>query len=159
MGTAGKKMVSLNLKTLISLLNKALADEWLAFYQYWIGAKMVQGPMSEMVKKELDEHAEEEFKHANMIVERILQLDGTPILNPEEFFKQTNCGYDIPKDYSCQAILKQNIAGEQCAIATYLKLLKFTQNKDTLTHFMVHEILKDEVKHEDDLEKILENMN
>jgi hypothetical protein len=34
---------------LLNLLNKALADEWLAYYQYWIGAKVVKGPMKDAV--------------------------------------------------------------------------------------------------------------
>ena len=43
MGTKGKEIVNLDVNNLIGLLNKALADEWLAYYQYWVGAKVVRG--------------------------------------------------------------------------------------------------------------------
>lgn len=159
MGTIGKKIVRTDLKKLISQLNKALADEWLAYYQYWIGSKVIEGAASARIQAELKEHAEEEFKHANMLTERILQLGGVPILNPQEFSKQSNCGYEAPKSFSAKEILKQNIKGEQCAIKIYDKLLKMTEGKDILTYHMLHEILEEEVEHEDELEKILSDIS
>jgi len=39
MGTKGREIVGLDVDKLIELLNKALADEWLAYYQYWIGGE------------------------------------------------------------------------------------------------------------------------
>jgi len=36
MGTVGIKIVGMDVKELIKRLNKALADEWLAYYQYWV---------------------------------------------------------------------------------------------------------------------------
>ncbi len=159
MGTHGKKIVDLNLKDLISLLNKALADEWLAYYQYWIGSKVVKGPMAERIKVELEEHAGEELKHANMLTERILQLGGTPVLEYKDLEKLSTCGFSAPKNPDGKAVLRQNIKGEQCAIAVYVKLLKLTEGKDILTHLMLQEILKEEVEHEDDLENILEDLS
>ena len=159
MGTHGKKIVDLNLKNLISLLNKALADEWLAYYQYWVGALVVKGPMAERIKAELEEHATEEFKHANMLAARILQLGGTPILEYKDLARLSTCGFIAPKNPAGTAILKQNIKGEQCAITVYAKLLKLTEGKDILTHLMLQEILKEEVEHEDDLENLLEDLS
>jgi len=57
MGTKGREIVGLDVDKLIELLNKALADEWLAYYQYWIGAKVAKGPMRGQVVFELEEHA------------------------------------------------------------------------------------------------------
>ncbi|HEY89612.1 MAG TPA: ferritin, partial [Thermoflexia bacterium] len=58
MGTRGRSMiVGLDVDELIVKLNKALADEWLAYYQYWIGAKVAAGPMRGAVAAELEEHA------------------------------------------------------------------------------------------------------
>lgn len=159
MGTRGKKIVDLNLKNLISLLNTALADEWLAYYQYWIGAKVVKGCMADRIKAELEEHAAEELKHANMLAARIMQLGGNPILDYKDLEKLSTCGFSAPKNPAAKAILRQNIKGEQCAIAVYVKLLKLTEGKDILTHLMLQEILKEEVEHEDDLENILEDLS
>jgi len=38
MGTLGRKIVDTNVEDLVKLLNKAFSDEWLAYYQYWIGS-------------------------------------------------------------------------------------------------------------------------
>jgi bacterioferritin len=89
MGTKGREIVGMDIDKLIELLNKALADEWLAYYQYWIGAKVVKGPMRGAVEAELMEHAGEELQHAEMLIERIIQLGGTPLLSPEEWYKIT----------------------------------------------------------------------
>ncbi len=159
MGTVGRKIIKdLDLDKLIKLLNKALADEWLAYYQYWIGARVIEGPMSSAVIGELEEHAEDELRHADMLVERIVQLGGTPLLKPEDWYKDTNCGYEAPEDFFVLKILKQNIKGEQCAIETYDKLVELTAGKDIVTYNMVVEIMEDEVEHEEDLEVILNNL-
>ena len=46
MAEIGRSIVKMDVEELLNLLNKALADEWLAYYQYWIGAKVVKGPMT-----------------------------------------------------------------------------------------------------------------
>jgi bacterioferritin len=158
MGTKGTEIVGMDVNKLVELLNKAFADEWLAYYQYWIGAKVAKGPMRGAVVAELEEHAEEELKHANMLTERILQLGGEPIIKPEDWYKMSNCGYDAPEDPSVKVLLDQNIKGEQCAIEVYQKLLETVKDKDPITYNMVLEILEDEVEHEEDLQAILEDM-
>jgi bacterioferritin len=159
MGTRGIEIVDMNVNELIKILNRAFADEWLAYYQYWLGAKVVKGPMKEAVIAELEEHAADELRHAEMVAERINQLGGTPITNPKDWFKLTNCGYEDPVDPYVRSILLQNIAGEQCAISTYRKIMKMTKDKDPITYNMVLEILKDEVEHEDDLQNDLEDFD
>lgn len=154
MGTKGIEIIDLDVKKLIEMLNKALADEWLAYYQYWIGAKVIEGPMKGSVVTELDEHANDELRHAQMLVERILQLGGTPILEPKQWYDLTNCGYDAPTDPLVMKILEQNIKGEQCAIEVYKKIMDFTKDKDQITYQMAFEIMRDEVEHEDDLQDL-----
>ncbi|WP_455277541.1 ferritin-like domain-containing protein [[Eubacterium] cellulosolvens] len=159
MGTKGKEIVDMDTKKLIELLNKALADEWLAYYQYWMGAKVAKGPMRGAVTAELEEHAGDELRHAGMLVDRIITLGGTPILKPEDWYKITNCGYLAPEDPSVKALLEQNIKGEQCAINIYKNLLETIKDKDPITYNMTLEILEDEVEHEEDLQSILEDLS
>jgi bacterioferritin len=160
MGTKGREIIGMDVKVLINLLNKALADEWLAVYQYFVGAKVVKGPLRTVVESELKEHSEEELKHANMLADRIIQLGGTPLLSPQEILKESGCGYDAPTDPSIPAILKQNIKGEQCAIVTYKKILdKLKTGDDQITFNMIRKILEDEVKHEEDLQNLEEDYN
>ncbi|MFW6110915.1 MAG: ferritin-like domain-containing protein [Thermoproteota archaeon] len=159
MGTKGKELVEMDIDELVKLLNKALADEWLAYYQYWIGAKVLKGPMRGQAAAELEEHAAEELEHAEMLTERIIQLDGTPLLKPEDWYDMTNCGYEAPEDPSVRVVLKQNMEGEQCAIDVYREILKKTRDKAPITYMMILEILGDEVEHEEDLQAILEDLN
>ncbi len=158
MGTKGREIVGLDVGKLVDLLNKAYADEWLAYYQYFIGAKVVKGPMREATAAELTQHAADELRHAGLVADRIIQLGGTPLLKPEEWYKWTNCGYDAPSDPYVEAILAQNIKGEQCAIGVYQKLLDLTRDKDIVTFNMVTTILSDEVEHEEDLQAIVEDI-
>ncbi len=80
------------------------------------------------------------------------------MLKPEDWYRETNCGYEAPEDFFVKKILEQNIKGEQCAITTYQKLVDLTSGKDIITHNMVLEILEDEIEHEDDLEALLESI-
>ena len=158
MGTKGIEIVGMDVKVLLDLLNRAFCDEWLAYYQYWIGAKVLKGPMKDAVITELELHATEELNHSLMLTTRIIQLGGTPVNNPKDWFKFTNCGYDAPDDVYVEAILKQNIKGEQCAITTYKKLMEKTQNTDPVTYNIVLQIIQQEVEHEEDLQALLEDI-
>ena len=158
MGTKGRMIVDMDVDELIRLLNKALSDEWLAYYQYWIGSKVVKGPTKDAVIAELVQHATEELAHADMIALRILQLGGTPVLEPKEWYTLTNCGYDSPDDPHVKKILEQNIKGERCAIETYNRLMAIVKDKDPITFNMVLTIISQEVEHEEDLQSLLEDL-
>jgi bacterioferritin len=158
MGQKGREIVRMNVDELLNLLNKALSDEWLAYYQYWIGAKVVKGPMKDAVIAELTLHATEELSHAELIVARIIQLGGIPVLSPADWFKITNCGYEAPVDHYVEEVLNQNIKGEQCAIRVYNALLDTTREADPVTYNMVLTILSQEVEHEEDLSALKEDL-
>jgi len=157
-GSKGIEIVGMDVKQLLDLLNKAFADEWLAYYQYWLGAKVVKGPMKEAVIAELMQHAADELRHADMVAMRIIQLGGTPITEPKQWYEATGCGYDAPNNPFVEVILNQNIKGERCAIGYYKKLLEMTQAKDPVTYNMVLQILQDEVAHEEDLQSLAEDL-
>lgn len=158
MGTKGRSIVGMDVDELLNLLNRAFADEWLAYYQYWIGAKVVKGPMKDAVIAELDLHATEELSHAVLLTTRIVQLGGTPVLSPAEWMKITNCGYDAPTDPYVEKVLEQNIKGEQCAIKVYSHLLDLTREGDPVTYNIILTILSQEVEHEEDLDALREDL-
>ncbi len=158
MGTKGRELAGVNLGELLKMLNRAYADEWLAYYQYWVGAKVAEGRMRGIVAKELEEHAGEELAHAGKLAERIIQLGGTPLKSPADWLKESNCGYDAPANPATCALVAQNIKGEQCAIAVYKKILDFVRDKDDITFHLVLDILEDEVEHEEDLETLRDDL-
>ncbi|MDW7669577.1 MAG: ferritin-like domain-containing protein [Bacillota bacterium] len=144
---------------LIEMLNEALAEEWLAYYQYWIGARVIEGPTRDEVEQELLLHATEELNHAELLADRIDQLGGTPLLSPADWTKHAKCDYLVPEDPYIEAVLKQNLEGERCAIERYQGLADFTQGKDHSTYQMVTNILNDELEHEHDIEDFLNDIN
>jgi len=159
MGTRGREIIGMDVDKLLAMLNKAFASEWLAYYQYWLGAKVIKGPMKDAVAAELTLHATEELSHATLLAGRIIQLGGTPVLGPEGWLKETPCSYDAPADPYVAVLLDQNIAGEQCAISTYKALMDATKDKDMVTYNMALTILEQEVEHEEDLQSLREDLD
>jgi bacterioferritin len=157
MGTRGREIVGLDVNELLTVLRKAYADEWLAYYQYWTGAKIAKGPMKDAVIAELEQHAVEELNHALLVTGRIIQLGGDPVTDPRDWFKLTNCKYEPPDDPFVKTLLEQNIRGEQCAISVYHKLMEMTRDKDPVTYNIALQIIEQEVEHEEDLQALLED--
>lgn len=162
MGKKGIELVEksgINVAELIAKLNKAFADEWLAYYQYWVGAQIAVGIFREDVQAEMLEHAGEELEHAQKVADRIIELGGTPIIDPKDWAKTSTCGYDAPSDPDTRVLLDQNIKAERCAIEVYKELADYTKGKDVVTYHMALEILKEELEHEQDLEDIVEDIS
>ncbi len=149
----------IEISEVVRLLNRAYADEWLAYYQYFIESKVIKGLMKDAVLSELTLHAADELRHATMVADRILQLGGTPLLSPQEWYNHTNCGYDAPEDFDVVAILNDAIKGEQCAISTYSSIAEIVKDKDIVTYDMVSQILADEVEHEEDLQALHDDIS
>lgn len=152
MGKQAVNILSLDVKELLNMLNAALSEEWLAYYQYWIGARLMEGPMRSEIEPELLIHATQELNHAVLIVDRIIQLGGTPVLSPLEWPVLSRCTYDAPSDPYVEIILEQNLRGERCAIQRYKEIADFTNGLDHTTHAMVTTILNEELEHENDIE-------
>lgn len=70
---------------LIEVLNQLLADELTAISQYMVHAEMCDRWGYEKLHKAIEKHAMDEMHHAEWLIERILFLEGSPIvskLNP-----------------------------------------------------------------------------
>lgn len=157
MGMKAQELVAragLNVDALVKELNSAYCDELLAFYQYWIGARIAQGKMFKIIAGELAEHAGEELKHADKLAKRIIELGGTPAISPDLWLKESTCGYLVPENPEADVLLEQNIQSERCAIEVYQRLLGMVAGKDPITEHLVREILEDELEHEQDLEDL-----
>ena len=152
MGKQAIKVASVDVEKLLGMLNGALSEEWQAYYQYWIGARLMEGPMRSEVEPELLLHADQELNHAVLVVGRIIQLGGTPVINPSQWPNLARCPYDEPSDPYIENILEQNLKGERCAIERYKEIADFTNGKDHSTYQMAVTILNEEVEHENDIE-------
>ncbi len=151
MGETAQKIIKIDREELLKELNIAFAEEWLAYYQYWIGAQVAVGPMRKEIIAEFEEHAKEELKHANWLSERIIELGGTPLLDPDDWKKHAGCRYEAPVEPYVMNLIKQNVTAERCAIARYQKICDMTFGKDYVTYKMAAKILKEEVEHEQEI--------
>lgn len=159
MGKHAIKISNLDNEKLVQMLNEALAEEWLAYYQYWVGARVMEGPMRSEIEPELLLHADQELNHAVLVIGRILQLGGTPLLNPSQWTKFAKCDYEEPIDPYVEEILNQNLRGERCAIQRYQDIAEFTNGKDHATYQMAITILNEELEHEEDIEAWLNDLD
>ena len=138
----------LDVESLISQLNAALSEEWLAYYQYWVGALVVEGAMRADVQGEFEEHAQ-------LLADRIIELEGVPVLDPKKWFELARCKYDAPQGFDSVSLLKDNVASERCAILRYQEIADFTNGKDFTTCDIAKHILAEEEEHEQDLQDYL----
>jgi bacterioferritin len=128
----------------IETLNKMLADELTAINQYIVHGEMAAN-WGYAVLHEIDEkRAIDEMKHAEMLIERILFLEGTPIVTE---LKAIHIGEDV------EAQIKNDRTAEFDAINAYNAAIKVAGEFDDFgTRELFEKILKDEEAHIDLLE-------
>jgi len=158
MGKQARAIVELSLKDLVRDLNKAYADEWLAFYLYWYMAQVVSGRAYEDMREFLESLAKDELEHAGELADLIIKLGGLPLANPMELEKNANAPYVMPPKNTADInrIIRIVTEAEAQAIEVYNKLAKKTMGKDNVTYQLVTHILAEEVGHEEKFESLLE---
>ena len=149
MGEMAKKISNIDNEELLKVLNEAFAEEWLAYYQYWIGAQVIEGPMRTSIQGEFMKHAKEELEHAEWLAVRIIQLGGTPILNPADWEKTASCKY---LDADCDFVMASS------AIKRYQQICDMCWGKDFETFHISRKILHEELDHEQDWEDFLQDI-
>lgn len=148
----------IDVDNLLSQLNAALSEEWLAYYQYWVGSLIVKGAMRADVQGEFEEHANEEREHAQLLANRIIELEGIPVLDPKKWFELARCKYLTPTEFDSVTLLNQNVASERCAILRYQEIANFTNGIDFTTCDIAKHILAEEEDHEQDLQDYLDDI-
>lgn len=158
MGKQARAIVDLSLKELVKDLNKAYADEWLAFYLYWYMAQTVSGRAYEDIKEMLEKLAKDELEHAGELADLITKLGDVPIANPMELEKNANASYLMPPKNTADInrIIRIVTEAEAGAIEVYNKIAKKTLGKDHVTYQLVTHILSEETGHEETFENLLE---
>jgi bacterioferritin len=152
MGKTARMVAGKDVEKTIAALNKALADEWLAYTQYWFAEKLVD---ETPVRETLKEVAKDELEHAGELSERIIQLGGCPVADIKELMKSSNCGYAAPVT-DAQKVLNDSVKGEGCAINVYNSILKMTKDSDPVTYAVVLHIMQEEMEHEQRFADLLE---
>jgi bacterioferritin len=128
----------------IDQLNARLADELAAINQYMVHSEMTENWKLEQLHKAIEQRAMTEMKHAEKLIERILYLEGRPIVNK---MGKINIGSDVP------AMHRNDEAAEKSAIEGYNASIKVAVDAgDNGTRELLTGILTDEEGHIDWLE-------
>lgn len=157
MGQKGKEIIEIDVNEVLKDLNSAFADEWLAHYQYFLYAQVIQGIEAETLKEKLEKQSQDEMNHAKILIKRILELGAKPSYDLDG---STTCGFDLPPDdpADLSAIIGLVLKGERCAIEKYNNLAKKYHMKDLVTHEIFEDFLKDEVSDEEDWESFMPSL-
>ncbi len=129
---------------IIDKLNAYLSDELTAINQYIVQAEMCENWGYKQLHNSIMKRAQEEMKHAEKLINRILFLQGKPEVGKTG---KINVGESVGE------FLKNDYEGEQDAIKGYNEGISLTGDlKDNGTKELLESILLDEEKHLDQLE-------
>jgi bacterioferritin len=142
-----------SVETGIKILNEALATEIVCVLRYKFHAVTAQGIDSEAVRREFEEHAQDEMRHAAMIAERIDQLGGKPNFNPEGLLTRSHSHYAEGRDLI--DMIKENLVAERIAVESYREMVRFFSMHDPTSRRMMEKILAQEEEHATDMHDLL----
>jgi bacterioferritin len=140
-------------KQVVKVLNEALATEIVCVLRYKRHYFTASGMNADSVKEEFLQHANEEQGHADQICTRIVQLNGTPNLNPEGLATRSHSEYEEGTDLA--SMIKENLIAERIAIQTYSEIIRWIGDSDPTSRRMMEEILEKEEEHAEDMASLL----
>ncbi|MFB1478927.1 bacterioferritin [Corallococcus sp. RDP092CA] len=139
----------------LTLLNAALASEVLCVRRYTRHALMAGGACHEAMRSVFGLHARDEQDHALRLAERIQQLGGRPDFVVGGLMSQGDTQDDDGR--TLVELLRENLAAERVAIATYRGLLHSFADHDPTTRRLLEELLDEEEAHATALHALLEH--
>jgi bacterioferritin len=130
--------------TVIEFLNKALTNELTAINQYWLHYRVLKDWGVERLAEYERHESIDEMKHADVLAERILFLDGLP--NFQAIHK-------LKVGETVEEILKADLAMEQEAIPLLRDAIEHCESvRDYVSREIFERILESEEEHVDFLE-------
>jgi len=128
----------------VEQLNARLAEELAAINQYFLHAEMCENWRYGSLKAEIKKRSIQEMRHAEKLIERILFLEGRPIVSK---LGKLGIGDNVEK------IHKNDWAAENDAIQKYNESIRVAMEAgDNGTKELLESILKDEEEHIDWIE-------
>jgi bacterioferritin len=128
----------------IDVLQKALSEELMAISQYFLHSEMQNNWGYKRLYAEIKKQAIGEMKHAEVLIERIIFLEGVPNLND---FPKLKVGKTVEQQ------LGNDLALEKTAVAEYNDYIAVARKAgDNASADLLEALLKDEEEHVDFLE-------
>ena len=151
--TTGNKA---DLTRVIAVLNEVLATETVCVLRYKRHYFTASGIHAQAVKEEFLQHANEEQGHADSVAERIVQLGGSPNLNPDGLATRSHSQYD--EKSALVDMIREDLIAERIAIETYSEIVRWLGNDDPTTRSLMESLLKVEEEHAEDLSSLLQTL-
>jgi bacterioferritin len=124
---------------IIDALNEILTGELTAVNQYFVHARMCENWGYEKLWKHIREESIDEMKHADMLIERVLYLEGIP--NVQRLGK-VNIGQSVPEQ------LRLDLEVERQAVPRLNNAIELCRGLgDNGTRHLLENILESEEKH------------
>ncbi|MGB7911761.1 MAG: bacterioferritin [Desulfobaccales bacterium] len=137
-------------KKLIDELNKRLSEELTAINQYMVHSEMCENWKYSKLQEVIRKRAIVEMVHAEKLIERILFLDGIPVVSK---LNKVSIGDQVPKMHA------NDRGAEDMAIKGYNESIRLAvEVGDNGTKELLDSILKDEEGHIDWIEAQLDQI-
>ncbi len=143
-------------KAVCEMLNGALATELVCVLRYKRHYFTAEGIESEGVKAEFKAHAAEEQGHADQLAKRIVELGGSPNLDPAGLATRSHSEYVAGT--TLREMIKEDLIAERIAIETYREMINWLGDRDSTTRTMLEGILSLEEEHADDMSSLLKGL-
>jgi bacterioferritin len=143
-------------KVVLRVLNEALATEIVCVLRYKRHHYMAKGIHSQAVAEEFLEHAAEEQEHADLIAERITQLDGEPNFNPEGLLTRSHSEY--VEGETLVDMIREDLIAERIAVESYSEIIRYLADNDPTSRRLMESILAKEEEHAEDMKTLLETI-
>jgi bacterioferritin len=143
-------------KTVIDLLNQALATELVCVLRYRCHHFMARGIHAKSIAAEFLIHSNEELGHADQLAARIVQLGGEPNFSPDSLTSRSHAEFQVGD--SLLEMIKENLIAERIAIDSYREFIQYLGDQDSTTSLLLKGILAVEEEHADDLADLLQGL-
>jgi bacterioferritin len=137
----------------IKILNELLATELVCVLRYKSHYYNAAGIHADAVKPEFLQHAREAQQHADLIANRIVELNGAPDFSPRDLAARSHSEFKSHPDVI--EMIREDLIAERIAIESYSEVVRWLKEDDITTAKLMKDILAVEEQHALDMKRLI----